>query len=173
MKKVVEVVREDMATIRVGGAKPSLVQDVQVEAYGSTMKLLELAQITAPDPTQLIISPWNKDMMVNIESAIKEADLGLTPTATGEKIVINIPKLTEERRKDYVKLVGQKLESGRVMVRQIRQETRDEIDELKDSEGISEDDTHRLFERLDGLTDEYNERLEKMAESKEEKIMAV
>lgn len=173
MQQAVEAVREDMGTIRVGGAKPSLVQDIKVDAYGSKMKLVELAQITAPDPTQIIISPWNKDMLVNIQAAIEEAELGLTPTATGEKIVINMPELTQERREDYVKLVGQKLESGRVMIRQIRQEGREEVEDLKNEEGISEDDVHRLYEKLDDLTDKYNEKLEKMAEKKEEQIMAV
>ena len=173
MQKAVEVVRGDMSTIRVGGAKPSLVQDIQVDAYGSKMKLVELAQITAPDPTQIIISPWDKDVLVNIQAAIEEADLGLTPTATGDRLVINMPELTEERRKDYVRLVGQKLESGRVMVRQIRQEGREEIDKLKDEEGISEDDVHEMYKQLDELTDKYNEKLEEMAEKKEEEIMEV
>src|SRR5688572_18539940 len=172
MEKVLEVVADDMATIRVGGAKASMVEHVEVEAYGpgQRMKLVELASITAPDPQQIVISPWDKSTVRAIEKAIIDSDLNLMPNVNGEIIRIIVPPLTEERRQDFVKLLHQKLESGRVMLRGVRQELKEEI-EVKKGPGVSEDDITRELEDLQKLVDEYTAKLESMAKAKEEEIM--
>lgn len=174
MDKVLVVVAEDMATIRVGGANPKMVESVEVSAYGGQrMKLMEVASISAPDPNQIVISPWDKSVIKDIEKGIIEANLGLVPNVSGDVIRIVVPPLTEERRRDFVKLVGQKLESGRVMIRGVRQEGREEIEKLEDGSGVSEDDVKRLYEELDKLTAEYNGKLERMAQEKEAEVMRV
>lgn len=174
MEKVMAVVMEDMETIRVGRASPRMVEGIEVSAYGGQkMRLVELASITSPDPSQIVITPWDKSVVREIEKGIIEADLGLMPSVSGEVIRIVVPPLTEERRRDFVKLVGQKLESGRVMLRGVRQEVREEIGGLEDEAGVSEDDVKRLYEELDKLTGEFNKKLEKMAEEKEVEVMKV
>ena len=173
MEKVVYVVAEDMGTIRVGVAKPSMVQDISISAYGQRMTIKELANVTAPDPNQVIITPWDKGVLKDLEKGIIDSDLGLMPNVSGDMIRIVIPPLTEERRRDYVKLVGQKLESGKVMMRQVRQEGRDSIDRMKDADGVSEDDIYRLFKELDDLTNEFIDKLENMAVEKEAEIMKI
>jgi ribosome recycling factor len=174
MDKVISVVAGDMATIRAGGAKPSMVEGISVEAYGgSRMKLSEVASITAPDPTQIIINPWDKSLIRAIEKGIMESELGLMPSTSGDFIRIVIPALTEERRRDFVKLVRQKMESGRVMLRSARQELKDDIEKTKGQPGVSEDDVDRELAGLDKITNEYMEKLEKLADDKESEIMKV
>lgn len=174
MDKVLAVVAEDMATIRVGGANPKMVESVEINAYGGQrMRLMEVASISAPDPNQIVISPWDKSVIKDIEKGIIEANLGFMPNVSGEVIRIVVPPLTEERRRDFVKLVGQKLESGRVMLRGVRQEGREEIEKLEEEAGVSEDDVKRLYEELDKLTGEYNDRLEQIAQEKEAEVMKV
>lgn len=134
---------------------------------------MEVASISAPDPNQIVISPWDKSVIKDIEKGIIEANLGFMPNVSGEVIRIVVPPLTEERRRDFVKLVGQKLESGRVMLRGVRQEGREEIEKLEEEAGVSEDDVKRLYEELDKLTGEYNDRLEQMAQEKEAEVMRV
>jgi ribosome recycling factor len=120
-----------------------------------------------------VITPWDKSVIKDIEKGIIEANLGFMPNVSGEVIRIVVPPLTEERRRDFVKLVGQKLESGRVMLRGVRQEGREEIEKLEEEAGVSEDDVKRLYEELDKLTGEYNDRLEQMAQEKEAEVMKV
>lgn len=173
MDKTLSVVSEDMATIRVGGAKPAMVEHIDVEAYGpgQRMKLVELASISAPDPQQIIISPWDKSVIRAVERAILESGLGLMPNVNGEIIRIIIPPLTQERRLEFVKLVHQKLESGRVMFRNLRQELKEEIEAQKGTSGVSEDDIEAELVDLQKLVDEYMAKLEAMASEKEEEIM--
>ncbi len=173
LEKVLQVVTGDIGTIRVGGAKASMVEHVEIEAYGAgqRMKLVELATITAPDPQQIIISPWDRSVIRAIEKGILESGLGLMPNVNGEIIRIIVPPLTEERRLDFVKLLHQKLESGRVMLRGVRQEMKELIENKEGAAGISEDDITRELEELQRVVDEYTNRLEEMAKQKEEEIM--
>lgn len=172
-EKVISVVGEDMDTIRVGGAKPSMVEHVEVEAYGpgQRLKLVEVATISAPDPTQIVIAPWDRNLIRAIEKGIMESNLNLTPNVSGEVIRIIIPPLTEERRQDFVKLLHQKLESGRVMLRGVRQEVKEEVEAQKGAAGISEDDIEGELLELQKLVDEYSGKLEAMAKAKEEEIL--
>lgn len=170
--KVIAVVAEDMSAIRVGGAKASMVEGIEAEVYGTQrMKLVELATITAPDPTQILINPWDKSVLKGIEKAILNSDLKLTPNVNGDMVRIIVPPLTEERRQDYVKLVHQKLESGKVLLRNARQEVKEGIEATEGEAGVSEDDVKSQLESLQKLVDEYTGKLEAMAKAKQEEIM--
>ena len=174
MDKVLQVVADDLATVRAGGAKPSLVENLVVTVYsGQKMRLVELATITAPDPGLIIVAPWDKSVVKDIEKAIGESDLRLTAANAGNIIRIVIPSLTEERRVDFVKLVKQKLESGRVMLRGVRGEQRETIEKQKGQPGVSEDDIKRQLEELDKTTAEYIQKLEKLATDKETELLKV
>lgn len=171
LEKVLEVFGGDLATIRTGRAKPDLVSGIEVMAYGQRMKLFELASVTAPDTSLIVISPWDKGVLKDIEKAILTSDLQLMPNVSGEIIRINIPPLTAERRGDFVKLLHQKIESGRVMARQARQEIKEEIDGLKGEPGVSEDDVDNMLEQLQKTLDEYMAKIEEAGKKKEEEIL--
>ena len=173
LNRVVEVVEGDLATVRTGRARPDLISGLSVLAYGQRMKLFELATVSAPDTGLLVISPWDKSVIADIEKAIMASDLQLSPNVSGDVIKIAIPSLTEERRLDFVKLVHQKIESGKVMIRQVRQEIKEKIDDLKGSSGISEDDTDRMLEQLQRKIDEFGSKVEVLGKDKEAEIMAV
>ncbi len=171
--KVVEIVEEDFATVRVGRAKPSLIENLGVMAYGGRMRLMEVATINAPDPNMLTVTPYDKSIMRDIEKAIADSEMQLSPAVSGDMIRIVIPSLTQERRLDFVKLLKQKTESGKVMLRQARQDIKEKIDALKERKEVSEDDIFMLLEQLDKITGEMNEKIEEMSRVKEEEIMAV
>lgn len=171
--KVLEIVKEDMATVRVGRAKPDLVENLPVIAYGTKMRLVELATIQAPDTNMLLITPYDRSVIRDIEKAISDSDLQLSGAVNGDSIRIVIPQLTQERRLDFVKLLKQKTESGKVMLRQARQDVKEKIDEVKEKKTESEDVVFVLHEQLDKITGEYNEKVEAMSNAKEDEIMAV
>jgi len=170
--KVIENVNEDFETVRVGRAKPSLIENLGVMAYGGHMRLMEVAGITAPDPNMLIVSPYDKSLMRDIEKAIADSEMQLSPAVSGDIIRIVIPSLTQERRLDFVKLLKQKTESGKVMLRQARQDIKEKIDALKERKEVSEDDIYMLLEQLDKITGEQNEKIEEMSRAKEEEVMS-
>ncbi len=172
-EKVMEVIKEDMSTVRVGRAKPDMVENVPVLAYGTKMRLVELATISAPDTNMLIITPYDKSVMRDIEKAIAESEMQLSPAVSGDQIRIVIPSLTQERRLDFAKLLHQKKESGKMLLRQARQEVKEKVDALKGKDGVSEDDIYMLHDQTDKITGEYNEKIEEMARAKEGEIMAV
>ena len=171
--KVIENVEADFETVRIGRAKPSLIENLGVMAYGGRMRLVEVATISAPDPNMLIVSPFDKSLMRDIEKAIQDSEMQLSPAVSGDIIRIVIPALTQERRIDFVKLLKQKTESGKVMVRQARQDVKEKIDALKERKEVSEDDIYMLLEQLDKITGEINEKIDEMSRKKEEDIMAV
>lgn len=173
MEVVIDVVRDDLATIKTGRAKPSLVEQVQVEAYNTKMPLIELATISAPDPHLLIIQPWDESIIEDMARGIATSELNLNPVVDGSLIRIQISPLTEERREELVKLVGHKLESGRVLLRQARQEVKKKIEGMKGQPGVSEDDIHRLLGELEKLTDEFIGRVEEIGRSKEEELRTI
>lgn len=171
--RVIENTEEDLATVRIGRAKPNMLEGLGVLAYGGRMKLMELASITAPDPNMLIVSPYDKGLMRDIEKAISDSEMNLSPAVSGDIIRIVIPSLTQERRLDFVKLLKQKTESGKIMLRQARQDIKDKIDALKESKTVSEDDIYLLLEQLDKVTNEFTAKIEELNRKKEEEIMAV
>lgn len=173
MEDAVEMVGKDLATVRTGRAKPALLESLKAEVYGSYMELREVASITAPDPSLLVVSPWDKTIVDNVVKAIRESDLGLNPVKDAGVIKVPVPSLTEERRKELARLVAQKVESGRVMMRQLRGEAKDEIEKLKGESGVSEDDIHRWLEEMQKITDEYTEIVEKLGEEKEQDLLTL
>jgi ribosome recycling factor len=161
----------DLKTVKTGRAKPSLVEDILIEAYGTRMHLKELASLSAPDPHQIIISPWDKSLLEAISRGVNAANLNLNAIVDGELIRINIPPLTAETREQLVKLVRQKLESAKVMLRQVRAEAKREIEGQKEKGGVSEDTIHLDLENLQKMVEEYEEKLESLAKNKEEELI--
>lgn len=173
LEAAIEAVKKDLATVRTGRAKPALVENVQVEAYGGMMSLRELASITAPDTTLLVISPWDKSLVNAIANGIRKADLNINPVVDGETIKIMIPSLTQERREELVKLTHQKLEAGRIMIRQVRTEIKVEIEDLEGEGGVSEDDTKRWLSEMQKKIDEYMGKVDSVGKEKENELMTL
>jgi ribosome recycling factor len=173
MDKTVEATRHEFTTIRTGRASTALLDRVQVAAYGTTMPLNQLATISVPEPRLLTITPFDKGTTKDIERAIMESDLGLTPSNDGQVIRLPIPQLTEERRKELVKQVRHLAEEGRVSARNVR---RDALHHLKDAEKNGEtgaDEVHRAEDRLQKVTDEHVAKIDEALKAKEAEIMEV
>lgn len=172
MQQAVELVRKDISGIRTGRATPSLVEDIIVEAYGgaSRLKIVELASITAPDLQSLLISPWDKQVLNEIRKAIELANIGLNPISTGEAIRINLPSLTTEDREKYIKLLKEKLEHGKIMIRQVRQDGMHDIKKAHGGSNLSDDEKVQQEKDLQKLTDEFVEQIDKAGEVKEQEL---
>jgi ribosome recycling factor len=168
--KLLEVFRGDLSTIRTGRAKPALVEGVMVEAYGGMMKLMELASITAPDSSMIVIKPWDKSLLGAIEKGIQMSELHLNPVTDSEQVRLNIPPLTGERREELVKLVSQKRHMSEEMLRDIRTKFKKQIDGQKGQPGISEDAIKRDLDELQKLTDEYGKKIADIASAKETEL---
>lgn len=173
MEEIIELLRSDLSTVRTGRASPALVEDIKVEAYQVKMRLLELAYITVPEPHQILVKPYDPGNTGNIKKAILEANLALNPIIDGDVIYINIPSLTEERRKELNKVVGQKLEGARILVRQARQEAMEKIEKVLEEKEISEDERFRLREQVQKVVDEFNERIEELGEKKRKDLLKI
>jgi ribosome recycling factor len=173
MTNAVEALRRELATIRTGRAHPGLVEHLRVDYYGVPTPLNQLATISVPDPRLLTIQPWDRQAMGPIEKAILKSDLSLTPTNDGVIIRLSIPQLTEERRRELAKSVHKKVEEGRVEIRNIRRDGHDELRRLQREKLISEDDQFRGQEKLQKLTDEYIQQVERVGEEKEAELLAV
>ena len=175
MQKVVDVIKVDLSTIRVGKATPALVENVVINAYGGTQKLkvVELAQIHAQDPQTLVITPYDSSIIGEINKGIMESNTGLTPVVDGQLIRISIPPLSEERRQQLVGLVSQKLEGGRVQIRQVRHEAMEEIKKQFGAKEIGEDDKERFEKEIQKLTDEKIAEIDSLGKQKEEELMAI
>lgn len=172
MDKALENVRADIATIRTGRATPALVEDIVISVYGGQQKLrvLEVASITAPDPYSLLISAWDKSIAGEIRKGIEAANLGFNPVLVGEDIRISLPPLTAEDRENYVKLLHQKLEAGKVQVRQARQDAMKGIKQKGEDKVLSEDEVVHEEKKLQTMTDEYIGKIEAMGEAKEKEL---
>jgi ribosome recycling factor len=173
MTKAVEALRRELATIRTGRAHPGLVEHLRVDYYGVPTPLNQLATISVPEPRLLTIQPWDRQAMGAIEKAILKSDLSLTPTNDGAIIRLSIPQLTEERRRELAKVVHKKVEEGRVEIRNIRRDGHDELRRLQREKLISEDDQFRGQEKLQKLTDEFVQQVERLGEEKEAELLAV
>jgi ribosome recycling factor len=168
--KTIEVFEADLASVRTGRAKPSLVENINVDAYGSRMKMLEVASITAPEPSQIIIKPWDQSLLATIEKAIQQSDLHISPVNEGGQIRISIPPLTGERRDELAKMVTQKKHVAEEMMRDIRNKYKKQIDAQKGEPGISEDDIKRDLEALQKRNDDYMKKLTDIAATKEKEV---
>lgn len=173
MEKAIEAMRREFSSVRTGKASPALLDTVRVEAYGSKMPLNQVGTVSAPEPRMLVIQPWDKSLLKAIETGIVNADLGLNPSNDGNIIRVPIPQLTEERRKDMVRLLHKLAEEGRVAVRHARQEANKELKKKQADHELSEDDAHRYMEQVQKLTDEYIAKIDQLLKSKEQEVMEV
>jgi ribosome recycling factor len=173
MKKAIEALRHELTTIRTGRAAPALIEGLEVEAYGAAAPLIQLASISAPEPRLIVVQPWDRSLIRPIEKAIQASDLGITPSNDGTVIRLPIPTLTEERRKDLVRLLHKKLEEGRVEVRTLRRHSHEEMRKKEKDAGISADELKRLEQTLQKLTDRYVLEVDEIGEAKEKEIIAV
>ena len=175
MQGVLENLREEISTLRTGRATPSLVENVLVDAYGGAQKLrvMELASITAPDPTSLLITPWDKSVVREIRKGIEAANVNLTPVISGDTIRINLPPLTQEDRENYVKILSQRMEQGRVTLRQVRQDGMHAIRGKFEEKAMGEDEKDLAEKKLQELTDEFMRKLEEMGKAKETELRSV
>ena len=175
MVQVFELVQRDIATIRTGRVTPALVENIGVSVYGGTDKLriVELGTITAPDNQSLVIDPWDKSIIGEIRQGILLANAGLNPSIDGEVIRIILPPLTTEDREKYVKLLSSKIESGRVMIRQIRGDTMRDIKKEYEGKRISEDQKFGQEKRLQGLVDEFVSKIEGIGAQKQKELLQI
>ncbi len=171
LEKIVEHTHRELAVLRTGQAKVSMLDPVKVEAYGSTMAVNEVANIGTPDPNMIIVEPWDPNLLENIEKAVQKADLNLNPVVDGSIIRIQVPTLTQERRQEMVKQLEQKIESAKKMMRNARVDTKSEIEDLEGESGVSEDDIHRDIQELNRIMDEYVTKLEEMKQQKQTELM--
>lgn len=173
MQGAIHSLSDDLAAIRTGRASPSLVEKLQVEYYGSPTPLMQLASISVPEPRSLMIKPFDPSTMKSIERAIQASELGLNPNNDGKAIHLNLPPLTEERRRDLVKHVNGRLEEARVAVRNIRRDAHNDMRDFEKEKLISEDELKRGEDDLQKLTDRYVEEIAKVGQTKEKEIMEV
>ncbi len=173
MDKVIGAFQRELATLRAGRATPSLLDRIEVNYYDTPTPLIQLAGITAPEPRLLVIQPWDKSSIGNIEKAILKSDLGLTPINDGNVIRLQIPQLTEERRRELVKNVRKKAEESRVGIRNIRREANDALKQLEKSGEISEDGWRRAQDEIQELTDEKIARIDQLLQAKEKEVLEV
>jgi ribosome recycling factor len=173
MDKAVAVTREDFAAIRTGRAHPSMFHKINVDYYGSPTPLQQLASFTVPEARIIIISPFDQSAMSSIEKAIRDSDLGVNPTDDGKTIRVVLPELTEDRRKDYIKVAKHKAEEGRVSVRNIRRHAKQTLDKLEKDGEVGKDDVTGAEKRLDGLTKKHVDVIDDLLKHKEAELLEV
>ena len=173
MKKAVETIRHEVASIRTNKATTSLLDGIKVEYYGSHVPLQQVASVSAPESRLLVIQPWERNVLPEVVKAIQKSDLGLNPVDDGTVVRLNLPTLTEERRKDLVKVLGKIVEDGRVRVRTIRRECNDELKKLEREHKISEDDSKKTQTEVQKLTDRYVALLDELFHKKQAEVMEV
>ena len=170
MQKALNHVGHELTKIRAGKANPSMLDGIMVSYYGANSPLNQVSSMTTPDARTIFIKPWEKSLIHEIERAIMNANLGLNPQNDGQQVIINIPMLTEERRKQLVKQVGQECEHGKVSIRSIRKETNEHIKKIK---GVSEDDLKNAEETVQKFTDDFISKIDALMKKKEAEIMTV
>lgn len=173
MAHAVEVFKKDLSTFRTGRASLSIFDNIRIDYYGSLLPLNQVATLGIPESRTITIQPWEQRMIGEIEKAIMKSDLGLTPINDGKTIKINIPPLTEERRKQLVKVVRKRAEEARVAVRNIRRDIIEEIKRAEKDKKLSEDDSRRAQDEIQKLTNSFIEKIDQILEQKEKEIMEV
>ena len=173
MKKAVESLRQQMASVRTGKANVSLLDKIRVDYYGSLLPLNQVASIGVPEVNLITIQPWDREMLPKIEKSIMASDLGLTPSNDGSVIRLQIPSLTQERRRELVRVVKRLAEDSRVAVRNIRREANETLKKEEKRGELPEDDSHRLMEKVQDLTDQSIKEIDELLKNKEEEIMTV
>lgn len=173
MQKAVDATRREFTAVRTGKATPTLLDSVRVEAYGSKMPINQVATVSTPEPRMLLVQPWDKNLIPEIEKGIQVADLGLNPSNDGNVIRVPIPTLNEERRKELVRMLHKMAEDGRIAVRQARQDANKEIKRRQQQHEISEDEAHRELEEVQRLTDAHVDKIDSLLEKKETEVLEV
>jgi ribosome recycling factor len=173
MHKAIEVLRQDLASIRTGRASSALIERITIDYYGTPTPINQVATISVPEARLLVIQPWDRKLLVDIEKAIQKSDLGINPTNDGQVIRLAIPQLNEERRRDMVKSVHKKLEEHKTAVRNVRRDVHDKLREREKKKEISEDELKRNTERLQKLTDRFIDEIDKVGKTKELEILEV
>jgi len=173
MNKAVDALRDNLMTIRTGRASPALVERLPVEYYGALTPLNQMATISVPEPRLLAIRPWDPTALANIERAILKSELGLTPSNDGKIIRLNIPRLTEERRQELVKVVGNQVEEGKIAIRNIRRDAIEDLRELESEKLISEDEFYRTKDDVQEITDKFVAKMDEIGRDKEQEIREI
>ncbi|WP_027338724.1 ribosome recycling factor [Halonatronum saccharophilum] len=173
MDNVIEKTKNEFAKVQTGRAKASLLDSVKAEYYGALTPINQMAKVSAPEPRQLLVSPFDKSVIDDIEKAILKSDLGLNPNNDGDVIRINIPQLTEERRKDLAKVVNKKAEEGKIAIRSIRRQANSELEAFEKDGDISEDNYRRGLDNIQDITDQYIAKIDELLEKKIADIMEV
>jgi len=172
-ESVIDHLQKELGGLRTGRATPALVEDISVSAYDSMMEIKGLASIQAQDAKTLVIDPWDKSLLKNIEKAIRDAGVGLSPVVDSTVIRIMMPAMTEENRRTMVKKMKEYLEDARIALRQVREEARDAAGKMEKEKQISEDEKFKLLDEIDKMTKEFTDHVEAIGEKKEEEIMTV
>lgn len=172
-RKTIEILEEELATLHTGRASASLVEDIMVDVYGTKNPIKAVASISIPEPRSILIQAWDKSNLSQIEVAIRESGLKLNPINAGENIRINLPELTEDRRKEFVRIAKEKTESARVSIRNVRGEAWNKIKKAKTDGDISEDDMYYGEEQLQKVVDKYNNKIEEVLSKKEKELLTI
>lgn len=173
MQKAVEVLRQDLTAIRTGRASSALVERINVDYYGAPTPINQVSQISVPEARLIVIQPYERRLLTDIEKAIQKSDLGINPNNDGQVIRLNVPPLTEERRRDMVKTLHKKMDEHKVAIRNIRRDANDKLRDREKKKEISEDELKRSKDRLQKLTDRYIDEMDKVGKSKELEILEV
>lgn len=175
MQKAQDILKDDFATVRTGKASPSLVENIVVSVYGGTqaLRVLELATIHVENNSTIVINPFDKSILAEIEKGIANANVGLNPIVDRDFLRINLPPLTEERRLELVKLIKQKTEQGKVMLRQVRHEGMEDAKKHAEDQGISEDEVTHVEKEIQKLTDDFTKKIETLSSEKEKELMTL
>lgn len=173
LEKAIEKFKQELGSLRSGRATPALVETVEVECYGSRSQLKQVAAITAPEPRSLLVQPWDKSILKEIEKAISSSRAGMSVSAVGDQIRINIPPLNEETRKELARNLSQKMEQAKLSVRGLREQAWKELQDGERAGTIREDDKFRGKDELQKVIDQYNQKIEELGQTKEKEIMTV
>ena len=173
LEKSIAALKREFGSLRAGRATPSLLDKVMVDYYGTPTPVNQVAKVSVPEPRMIMITPWEKSLMHDIEKAIMKSDLGLSPNSDGTAIRLSIPQLTQERRQELVKTVGKKAEEAKVAIRNIRRDGNDAIKKLEKAKEITEDDSKKGQESVQKLVDKYIKTVDTLREAKEKEIMEV
>ncbi|MEO8971936.1 MAG: ribosome recycling factor [Ktedonobacteraceae bacterium] len=173
MQKAVEALRQDLTAIRTGRASSSLLDRINIDYYGAPTPINQVSQISVPEARLIVIQPYERKLLVDIEKAIQKSDLGINPNNDGQVIRLNVPPLTEERRRDMVKTLHKKMDEHKVAIRNIRRDANDKLRDREKKKEISEDELKRSSERLQKLTDRFIDEMEKVGKTKELEILEV
>ena len=173
MQKAVEALKQDISSIRTGRASSALIERITVDYYGTPTPINQVASISIPEARLLVIQPWDRKMLIDIEKAIQKSDLGINPNNDGQVIRLAIPPLNEERRRDMVKTLHKKLDEHKVAVRNVRRDAQDKLRDREKKKEVSEDELKRSTDRLQKLTDRYIDEMDKVGKSKELEILEV